>query len=64
MHAKPFGNLGAIPAQKGGTRATGAVLATNDPRPVWSVVVVIIGELNKAADQQFFNSVDLSLIHI
>ncbi len=60
MHAKPFGNLDAISAQKGGTRATGAGVAANVSRPVWSVFAVVIGELNESADQQLFNSVDSS----
>ena len=42
---------------KKGTRATGAVRAANDSRPVWSVFAVVIGELKESADQQLFNSI-------
>jgi hypothetical protein len=57
MHAKPFCNLDQRRRKWGGTRATGAVLAANDSRPVWSVFAVVIGELNESADQQLFNSI-------
>ena len=42
---------------KRGTQATGAVLAANDSRPVWSIFAVVVCELKESADQQLFNSI-------